>query len=75
MVDYFGRDSMLLGPYQTIGILAITDHHTNLGIESLFLNGIDDCLEVAPVARDQYSQRDLPRHGFRGPVPLPSLLF
>jgi hypothetical protein len=39
------------------------------------LGGIDDRLEVAPVARDQYSQRNLPRHGFRGPVPLPSLLF
>jgi len=75
MVDYFGRDSMLLGPNQTIGIRAITDHHTNLGIELLFLNGIDDRLEIAAVTRDQYSQRDLARHGFRGPVPLPSLLF
>ena len=46
-------DAGLLCPLQPGSIRAIGNHHCNLGVEALLSDGINNCLEVTPAARNE----------------------
>jgi len=55
MGDDGSMNAVSPGPFQTIGVAAITDDGANLGGHVSAFNGVDNGLQITALAGDQYN--------------------